>query len=460
MWKRVKCFSFVMILGMTSILGGIDQKKGWWKSVEQLESLNGVCYFDQCSLIELAKTYGTPLYVYSENRIRDNYKRLVNAYSKRYPKFAVYYAIKANNHPAIISILADEGANFDCSCPNEIVIAKKLGLPADKLLYTGAYISHQEMVQVLDSGVRMNVDNVAILDRFTPENVPEFLSFRINPGMGAGGSEGLIFAGEGAKFGINESQVEEAYSRAYDMGVRRFGAHMMTGSNILDIEYFENIVATLMDIIGPVAERLGITFEYINIGGSLGIPYYPGQAELDIENVAERVVSVFRKKLQEYTMGDPLLIHEPGRYLVGDAGILLTRISSIKQDKQKFVGVDAGINTLFFLEGAYRHIVYLHNLNAPCDKPTNVVGPLCTNKDIFVRQLPLPSVMKEGELLGILDVGAYGFCKSSQFNTRPRCGEVLASKGRSYSIRAPETIDDILNKTSTPKYLIRDTISN
>ena len=134
MWQWIKCLSLVMILGIIFILSGkdnhvsqsvstyytshsivhetSDHEKGWWKSVEQLESRNGVCYFDQCSLIELAETYGTPLYVYSENRIRDNYKRLVNAYSKRYPKFAVYYAIKANNHPAIISILADEGANI------------------------------------------------------------------------------------------------------------------------------------------------------------------------------------------------------------------------------------------------------------------------------------------------------------------------------------------------------------
>ena len=330
---------------------------------------------------------------------RVEYEKTTDAFltptPKRYKNFAIYYAIKANNHPAILHILAEEGAGFDCSSSLEIELAKKI---SHKILYTGCYESHSELMHIVKSGVKINLDNIHNLESISVTDNLNTISFRINPGIAKGGYEGLIFAGDKAKFGIDESQVEEAYTKALQMGFTRFGAHMMVSSNILDPNYFEMIVSKLMDIIGPISKKLGITFDYIDIGGSLGIPYFPHERELDIELVAKKVCTIFQEKLNQYQMGNPLLIHEPGRYLVGDAGILLTKITSIKESKEKFVGVDAGINTLLrpALDGAYHHIVYINNLNASCDTATNVVGSLCTNKDIFVKQLPLPSNMQEG----------------------------------------------------------------
>ena len=405
-------------------------------------------------LCEIADSYGTPVYVYSEKRIRENYQRLFLAFSTRYPNCSVHYAVKANSNPAILQILRDEGAGFDCSCIEEVALVKQLGIPSDKIIYTGTYVPKSSVLKVLDSKIQMNFDCLSVLDHLSERDLPEVVSFRINPGIGMGGAEGLIFAGEEAKFGISESLVEEAYKRALNMGAKRFGAHMMTGSNVLDPTYFPLIVETLLDIIGPLSEKLGITFEYIDLGGSFGIPYHPDEPPLNIDEIAERVIEVLKRKKLEYKIGNPKIILEPGRYLIGDAGILLTQATSIKNEKKKFVGVDAGINTLYFLEGAYRHISLPEKSNEPRDTLTNVVGPLCTNKDVLATSILLPSSIAEGDLLCFHDVGAYGFCKTSQFNTRPRCAEVLISNQDSYLIREAETMEDLFKKTSIPLHLL------
>lgn len=412
--------------------------------------------FEDPTLTSLAHKYGTPLYVYSESRIRENYRKLHQAFASKYPHFAVHYAVKANNNPAIVQILQEEGAGFDCSCLEEVTLVRQLGVPNEKLIFTGAYVPKQAILSVIDQGIQMNFDCMSTLDLLKGQKLPEVVSFRINPGVGMGGSEGLVFAGAEAKFGISEELAEKAYAQALAMGVKRFGAHMMTGSNVLDPSYFPHIVETLLDIIGPIAQKLNITFEYIDLGGSFGIPYHPDEHALDIEQVATEVVAVVKRKLLQYNMGEPKIVLEPGRFLVGDSGILLTQVTSIKNEKNTFIGVDAGINTIYFLEGAYRHITVADKQSIPHDTPATVVGPLCTNKDVLGRAIPLPSTIKVDDILCIYDVGAYGFCKTSQFNTRPRCSEVLVSNGQPHLIREAETFEDLFKKTSIPEHLQRE----
>lgn len=409
--------------------------------------------FEHLSFSALASKFGTPLYVYSENRIRENYQKLHQAFAGKYPHCAVHYAVKANSNPAIIQILHEEGAGFDCSCLEEVMLVKQLGIPNEKLIYTGAYVPKASVISVIDQGIQMNMDCISVLDLLKDQKLPEVVSFRINPGLGMGGTEGLVFAGEDAKFGISQEIAEKAYAQALAMGARKFGAHMMTGSNVLDPSYFPHIVETLLDIIGPISQKLNITFEYIDLGGSFGIPYYPDDQALDIDQVAAEVIAVLKRKLLQYRMGEPKIILEPGRYLVGNSGILLTRVCSIKEGKKTFIGVDAGINTIYFLEGAYRHITAVDKESAVDDKPVTVVGPLCTNKDVLGDSISLPSAMKIDDVLCIYDVGAYGFCKSSQFNTRPRCAEVLVSNGHCFLIREAETFDDLFHKTVIPEHL-------
>lgn len=425
-----------------------------WKSVVQIENREGVLYFDGCDARELAREFGTPLYLYSENRIRENYRRLIATYRKEYPRFEAYYAVKSNNNPAIVRILATEGAGADAACIPEILIARSAKIPFERILYSGVYNSDKDLRYAFENRVCLNLEDVSQLDRLSHMGVPEFLCFRINPGIGSSGMEGLIFAGPDAKFGIIERDVEKAYAKAKTLGVKKFGIHMMTGSNILTPHYFEEVVEKLLDIAGPIAQKLNIQFDFIDIGGSLGVPYRPEQEELDIEAVARAVVAKLRKKLAQYNLGEPLLLHEPGRYLVCDAGILLATVTSIKDGYKKFVGLDAGMQTLLrpALYGAYHHMLYAQDLNAPSDSPVNIVGQVCENTDCFAKDRPLPAKIQVGDLIALLNVGAYGFCMSSQYNSQPRAAEVLVCNGKATLIRERENYSNLIQGTHMPGY--------
>jgi diaminopimelate decarboxylase len=425
-----------------------------WKSVVELENKDGILFFDGCDVRELARMYGTPLYIYSQNRIQSNYRRLVQAYQKYYSKFQVYYAVKANNNPAIVKILGDEGAGADASGVSEILIANRAGISSDHILYSGVYNANKDLKYAVDNHVRLNLEDLSQLDRLSSISIPEFLCFRINPGIGGSGTEGLIFAGPDAKFGIIERDVEKAYMQAKKMGVRKFGIHMMTGSNILSPSYFEEITEKLLDIAGPISQKLGITFDFIDIGGSLGVPYRPEEEELDLDNVAYRVVKTLREKLEYYQMGEPYLIHEPGRYLVSDAGILVARVTSIKNGYKKFIGLDAGMHTLLrpALYGAYHEILYANDLNAESDQVVNVVGQVCENSDIFAKDRKLSSKIAVDDLLAFMNTGTYGYCMSSQYNSQPRAAEVLVNNGQHCLIRERETFEDIIKNTHMPRF--------
>ncbi len=426
-----------------------------WNNISELENRNGTLYFDGCSTVKLAETFGTPLYVYSENRIRSNYRRLLEGYQKQYPRFKAYYAIKSNNNPAILQVLANAGAGADAACVNEILMAKAAGIPPEEILYSGVYNADADLRYAVENKVRLNLEDLSQLDRLEHIGIPKFLCFRINPGIGGSGQEGLVFAGPDAKFGIIERDIEKAYAKAKALGVEQFGIHMMTGSNILSVPYFEEIVEKLLDLAGPIGQKLGIRFDFIDIGGSLGVPYRPNEAELDVDAVAKAVVNTLRKKLAQYNMGEPLLLHEPGRYLVCDAGILLARVTSIKEGYKRFIGLDAGMHTLLrpALYDAYHHLLYASNLSASSDTPANVVGQVCENRDQLAKDRLLPSCIEVGGLFAVLNAGAYGFCMSSQYNSQPRAAEVLISNGKAELIRERETYQNLIQGTRVPDTL-------
>lgn len=427
----------------------------FWKSVAEIENRNGILFLEGCDVRSLAKEFGTPLYVYSESRIRSNYRRLVKAYKNHYHRFKVYFAIKSNSNPAIIKILESEGCGADAACIAEIEIAKSAGIPANEILYSGVYNSFEDLCFAVKNQLLVNMEDLSQLERLKEIGVPKSLCFRLNPSFGASGKEGLVFSGKEAKFGISEEKIERAYTIAKEMGVEKFGIHMMTGSNILSEEYFIKAVEKLLDIAGPIAKKLGITFDFIDIGGSLGVPYHPDEKELDIDAVANGVVRAFREKLSKYQMGEPFLIHEPGRFLVSDAGILLSTVTSIKEGDKRFIGLDAGMNTLLrpALYGAYHHFLQADNLNADCDKQAHIVGRVCENTDIFAKDRFLPSDTKPGDLFAILNTGAYGFCMSSHYNSQPRAAEVLVSNGKAELIRERESFEHLIHGTRLPKHL-------
>lgn len=418
----------------------------FWKSISELENRNGVLHFENMHIRDLVKLYGSPLYAYSKNRILANCHRVINAYKKHYPKFQLYYAIKANNNPSIVKLLGSQGVGGDASCVSEIRLALDAGIPADKILYSAVYPSEKDLRFAFEAGVRINLEDLSQLTVLKKIGVPEFLCLRVNPGVGSSGIKGLVFAGPDAKFGIPEDRIAEAFAIAKEMGVKRFGIHMMTGSNILNPDYFEMIVEKLLDIAGPITRKLGIQFELIDLGGSLGVPYKAEESEIDVEQVAKRVSTKLKEKLAQYAMSEPVVIHEPGRYLVCDAGILISEIVAIKRSHKTFVGLDAGMHTLLrpALYDAFHQIWPGENLNAPCDAKVNLVGQICESTDTFAKDRPMPSSLDIGELIVFANTGAYGYCMSSHYNSQPKAAEVLVDNGVAKLIRKRECYEDLI----------------
>lgn len=412
---------------------------------EPFTERHGTLYFGGVSAISLAKQFGTPLYAYSAGRIRDNYHRLLQAFQKKRKNFRVFYAIKANNNPNILRILQKEGAGADASGPSEIELALKAGFHPSKILYTGNYPSDEELKFAFEKKVLINLDDISLLPRLLNIGTPDFLSFRINPGIGAGQFKGLIFAGPDAKFGVPENKVVDAYRSAKEAGIKKFGIHMMTGSCIMDRAYFALIAEKLISIVGDIVREVGIRFEFIDIGGSLGIPYRENEQGLDIGKVAGKVCSILAAKAKQLGIEKTDLVMEPGRYIVGDSGMLLARVDAIKSAGKKFIGTDAGMNTLLrpALYGAYHRIIIANDMERNGAETVDVTGKICENTDRLAKDRDLPPI-KVGDILAILDTGAYGFAMGSQYNSRPMAAEVLVDRGKAFLIRKRETTADLV----------------
>jgi len=406
---------------------------------------------------ELANRFGTPLYVYDEEKIRANYRRAFGAFRKYYPNFEMFYAVKCCNNPAIVNIMRQEGAGADCASVNEILLAKSVGLSGEKVMFSGNFLSDDDIRQGLESGVIFNLDDISILPRLLKFGKPEMVSFRINPGYGRSNvGEYVTNAGPNAKFGIHPDKVTEAYRLAKEAGIRRFGAHMMTGSCITDADYFPFVTGLLMDIIGKTGRELGIDFEFIDLGGGLGIPYKPDEPGLDLEAAAQKTAEMFRNKVAEYGLKPPQLKMEPARYFVGNAGYLIGSVHSIKESYRKIIGTDVGMNVLArpAMYGSYHHI-YVDGKESHARANLGLCGQLCENTDFWVKERELPADIAEGDLIVVENAGAYGFGMSYQYNGRLRAAEVLVKDGAAELIRDRETFEDMVRHTHVPAYLTK-----
>lgn len=404
---------------------------------------------------DIAAKFGTPTYVYDEQKIRKNYRRAFNAFAKHYPDFKMFYAVKSCNNPAIVNILRQEGAGVDAASVNEILLAKHVGLGGEDVMFSGNFLSDDDIRQGLESGVIFNLDDISLLPRLLKFGKPEILSFRVNPGYGKSNvGEFVTNAGPNAKFGIHPDKVMEAYKLAKEAGIKRFGAHMMTGSCITDAEYFPFVTGLLMDIIGKTGKELKIDFEFIDLGGGLGIPYKPGEPALDLEKAAELTAKMFRDKVAEYGLKPPQLKMEPARYFVGNAGYLIGRVHSIKESYKKIAGTDIGMNTLArpAMYGSYHHI-YVDGKEQEPRAAIGLCGQLCENTDFWVKERELPASIAEGDLVVVENAGAYGFGMSYQYNGRLRPAEVLVNGEEATLIRTREDFDDMIRHTFVPSRL-------
>jgi diaminopimelate decarboxylase len=414
---------------------------------EPLENRRGELYFDGVSSIKLAEEFDTPLYVISEGRIRNNYRRLFKALARNYSKVRICYAMKANSNLSVLKTLESEGAYVDAVSPGEVFLALKAGFPSERILFTGTSVRNDELEFLVNSKVPINFDSLSQLERLLKLTVPKLVSVRVNPEMGAGHHSHVITAGEHSKFGLWESDALRAFEMAKKAGVERFGIQMHVGSGVRDFAPFIQALDKLLDIAKKVHNRLGIQFEFVDMGGGLGVPYRPDDPELDLMLFADKVLALFKLRSGEYDLGEPVFCVEPGRYLVSDASVLLTKVNTVKvTPHRRFVGVDAGFNTLVrpTMYGSYHHMVVANKLGSPETETYDVVGPICESGDALAKDRQLPKI-EEGDLLAVLNAGAYGFSMSSQYNARPRAAEVMIKEGKAVLVRKREELHDLLS---------------
>lgn len=431
-----------------------------WLNYKDLEYRKGILYFANLNTLELAKRFGTPIYVVNEQIIRRKYKELKEILNSVYKKNRIYFAVKSNTNISILKILLSEGSNFDCSSTGEIYTCLKSGISPDRIIYTGNMFTNADFEFAVEKGILINLDNFSQLKRLAKIHEKKgkntnFISFRFNPEFGAGHHPHTITAGKEIKFGILENQIIKAYSRAKEVGFKKFGIHQHIGSGIIDAKDFEKSIAKFLNIIEKIAKDLGIQFEFVDFGGGIGIPYHPHINPIDLTKYSEIVFRNFKEMVEKGDIGDPFLFIEPGRYITAEASIILTQINTIKDNGYKlFAGIDAGFNTLIrpTLYGSYHHIIVCNEKNNENMVKYDIVGPICESGDILGKERELP-VLEEEDYLAILDAGAYGYTMSSPYNSRPRPAELLINDGNIYKIRNEETFDDLIRDQIVPEHL-------
>ncbi len=388
--------------------------------------------------------FPTPFFIYEERRLRDNCRQFRETFRRYFPTFQPLFAVKANTNPALLKIIFGEGFGADASSEAEAWITRRLGARG---MYTGNYTTPEEFRFVLGTGAfALNLDDISMLPTIRRLGMPEFISFRVNPGIARGGMRSLVLAGPDAKYGVPAARIVDAYRQARAQGARRFGLHAMTGSNVLDEDYFAAVAERLLELAGQVKRQLGIALECINIGGGFGMPYRPEQRSLDLDRVARGVRRVFDRHCGA-ALPEPILMAEPGRYIAADAGWLVGRVNVIKHGAKIFVGIDAGMNDLPrpAIYDAYHHISVVRTRGAAEGRreKVNVVGRLCENNDQFARDRRLPRVAV-GDYIVIHNSGAHAYAMGHNYNNRLRSAEYLiTARGGLRRIRRAETIADL-----------------
>ncbi|MFW5857649.1 MAG: diaminopimelate decarboxylase [Planctomycetota bacterium] len=408
-----------------------------------------VVHLPRAAIAAAAERFPTPFFLYEEARLRARCARFRDVFAERFPGFAPLFAVKANPNPDLLEIIFAEGFGADASSEAEAWLAETLGAGG---MYTGNYTTEDELREVLGRGLLLNLDDVSLLPVLERVGVPEFLSFRINPGIARGSMKSLVMAGPDAKYGVPHEEAAEAYRRAQKLGVRRFGIHAMTGSNVRDHRYFPAVAERLLTIAADIRDATGIAVEWLNIGGGFGVPYRPDETSLDLERAADGIRRAFDRVCRKRDLDPPTLMAEPGRWILADCGWLVGRVHVVKEGYKTFAGLDCGMNDLPrpAIYDAYHHLTVLGpsgRKKGGRKRRINVVGRLCENNDQFARDRLLPPV-KPGDLVVIHNAGAHAYAMGHNYNNRLRSAEILhTANGKLRRIRRAETVEDLVRTT-------------
>jgi diaminopimelate decarboxylase len=387
----------------------------------------------------IVEHFGTPFHLYDEKGIRETGNTLIEAFAG-VESFREYFAVKALPNPDILRIMHSLGFGFDCSSIAELALSRQVGAHGEEIMFTSNNTSPKEFAAAeADGGCVLNLDDISLLDK-VPQ-IPGLICFRYNPGERRTGNS-IIGNPVEAKYGVAHDQLLDAYRQAQAHGVKRFGLHTMLASNELNHAYMVETARMLLERVEWISRELSIRFEFINIGGGLGIPYRPGEKPLDITGMGREISKLFQlfKKQHGYM---PKLYIESGRYMTGPHGVLVTSAINRKEIYRTYVGVDSCMSSLMRpgMYGAYHHISVVGKQGE--SETVDVVGSLCENNDKFAVQRALPKI-EDGDILYIHDTGAHGHSMGFNYNGKPRPKELLLREDGSVAlIRREETLDDL-----------------
>ena len=388
--------------------------------------------------LSLVEEYGAPLYVYDADRMKRQYDRICNAFGD-VKRLRINYACKALTNVNILRLFRQWGSGLDTVSMQEVDLGLMAGFDPHDILFTPNCVGLEEVNEAVSKGVRMNIDNISILEQFGDQHQGVPVCIRLNPHIMAGGNSKISVGHIDSKFGISIHQVPHVLKVVNALNLKVEGLHMHTGSDILDAQVFLQGVEILLRAAADFPD-----LDYIDFGSGFKVPYKEGGIATDIEDLGQRLSARFNEFCDDY--GRELeLMFEPGKFLVSEAGTFLVRTNVVKTTPATvFAGVDSGLNHFIrpMFYDAYHHIT---NLSNPQGKPRiyTVVGYICETDTFGInRQL---SEVREGDILAMANAGAYCFMMSSNYNSRFRPAEVMILHGEAHLIRRRENMEDLLS---------------
>ena len=389
------------------------------------------------TLLNIAKEFGSPVYVYDATKIETQYKRLTSAFNK-VKHLKINYAVKALSNISVLKLLKKMGSCLDTVSIQEVQLGLTAGFNPQQIIYTPNGVSLEEIEEVALLGVQINIDNLSILEQFGTKHPDTPVCIRINPHVMAGGNTNISVGHIDSKFGISIHQIPHILRIVENTGMHINGIHMHTGSDILDIDVF--LYAS--EILFKTAKNFK-TLEFIDFGSGFKVPYKEGDIETNIEEFGEKLSKRFNEFCKEYGK-ELILAFEPGKFLVSEAGNFLTKVNVIKQTTSTvFAQVDSGFNHLIrpMLYGSQHEII---NISNPKGKQRfySVVGYICET-DTFANNRRINEI-NEGDILAFKNAGAYCFTMASNYNSRYLPAEVLWYNDKAHLIRKRDVFEDLI----------------
>ena len=388
-------------------------------------------------LLNIAHTFGSPVYVYDAEKIGSQYHRLVNAFSA-VPKLRINYAMKALSNISVLKLMKDLGTGLDTVSIQEVQLGLLAGFAPEQIIFTPNGVSMNEIEEAMRLGVQLNIDNLSFLEQFGTQHPEVPVCIRINPHVMAGGNSKISVGHIDSKFGISIHQIPHILRIVENTNMHINGIHMHTGSDILDIDVFLYAAEILFDTAKHFKD-----LRFVDFGSGFKVPYKEGDIQTNIEELGERLGARFLAFCQEYGR-ELTLAFEPGKFLVSEAGRFLVKVNVVKQTTSTvFAGVDSGFNHLIrpMLYGATH---FIENLSNPDGKKRfySVVGYICET-DTFASNRQIAEIT-EGDILCFHNAGAYCYTMASNYNSRLRPAEVLWQNGEAKLIRKAETFEDLI----------------